>query len=123
MISLYIEGFFPSTIYTGCVCSSKEQEIIDKDRKIEGCIDQIYTILTPEIQTNKRKFYRKPTLDNANKMDLEALNKVLKLHTQLKQRLLELFPNAIFEEDGEQEIKGFIEMCQDVKNGKPIESL
>ncbi len=121
MTSLYIEGFFPFTIYTGSICSLKELKVIKKDKKVGSYIDQICDLLTPEIQANKNKFYGRPTLENANKMDLEALGKVLELHILLKKRLLELFPQATFKQDGELEIRGFIEMCQDVKNGKIIE--
>ena len=121
MISLYIEGFFPFTIYTGSICSLKELKVIKKDKKVGGYIDQICDLLTPEIQANKHRFYGRPILENANKMDLEALGKVLELHILLKKRLLELFPQATFDEDGEQEIRFFIGMCQDVKNGKIIE--
>ncbi len=121
MVSLYIEGFFPCTVYSGSISSKEEQQVLDDDVQVDSYIDQIYDLLTPEIQANKNRFYGRPILENANKMDLEALGKVLELHVLLKKRLLELFPQATFKQDGELEIRGFIEMCQDVKNGKIIE--
>ena len=121
MTSLYVEGFFLCTVYSGSICSKEEQRVLDGDAQVDSYIDQIYELLTPEIRANKNIFYKRPTLKNANKMDLVAFFKVLELHTQLKQRLLELFPQATFKQDGELEIRDFIEMCQDVKNGKIIE--